>query len=54
MGKHAIAGDSPVSEMQFSLDRFLSTTEYVKFRGNLRRPFRKAKYSIVTDSAQVP
>jgi len=31
-----------------------STTEHVEFRGNLPRPWGKAKYSLMTDSEQVP
>lgn len=33
---------------------FLSSTGHVKPGVNLRRPLRKAKYSIVTDSELVP
>eukprot|EP00494_Astrolonche_serrata_P030629 UN30897 len=51
---HTTEGDSPVFEMLKSLSRHLSTTEHVKFRGNLRGPSRKAKYTTVTDSEQVP
>ena len=32
----------------------LSNAMYVKLRVNLRRPLRKAKYSLATDSEQVP
>ena len=49
-----IEGESPVFEICKPPDKHLSTTEHVKFRGNLRRPFRKAKYVVVTDSEQVP
>ena len=31
-----------------------STTEHVKFRGNLPRPWGKAKYLLMTDSELVP
>ena len=33
---------------------FLSSTAHVKRRVNLRGPPRKAKYSMATDSEQVP
>jgi hypothetical protein len=54
-GKRTKEGDSPVSESMNSLRmQFLSTTEHVKFCGNLWGPSHKAKYSLVTDSEQVP
>ena len=37
-----------------SLNNHPSRPEHEKFRLNLRRPLRKAKYSITTDSEQVP
>ena len=49
-----IEGESPVFEICKSPYRHLSTTEHVEFRGNLRRPFRKAKNKVVTDSEPVP
>ena len=48
--RHAIEGDSPVLESFESPERYLSRSEHVKLRLNLRRPFRKAKYSLMTDS----
>ena len=47
-------GESPVSEIQKTQVRILSTTEHEKFCWNQRGPSRKAKYSLVTDSEQVP
>ena len=52
--REAIAGDSPVREIQTILGVLPSTTEHVKFCGNLGRPLPKAKYSLVTDSEPVP
>ena len=49
-----IAGDSPVGENKAAPDGFLSTTGHVKSGGNLGRPLSKAKYSLATDSEQVP
>ncbi len=36
------------------VDVLPSTAEHVKFRGNLSRPWDKAKYYLMTDSEQVP
>ena len=47
-------GDSPVSEMYLTLDEFQSTVGHVKSGGKLGRPLSKAKYSLTTDSEQVP
>ena len=47
-------GESPVYEMQEALWRILSTAGHVKPCRNQRGPSRKAKYSLVTDSEQVP
>src|SRR4029079_3825076 len=47
-------GDSPVGDRRLARDRYLSIAGHVKSRENLRRPFRKAKYSLVTDSEPVP
>ena len=48
-------GDSPVGEMMTALwICYPSTTGHVKSCGNLGGPPSKAKYSLVTDSAQVP
>ena len=47
-------GASPVYEIQSAPDEFLSTTGHEKPRGNLGGPPSKAKYSLATDSEQVP
>ncbi len=47
-------GESPVSEIQLAPNEFLSTTGHVQSRGNPGRPLSKAKYSLATDSEQVP
>ena len=47
-------GDSPVFENLRSASGIPSTTKHVKFRGNLGGPPSKPKYSLVTDSEQVP
>src|SRR5882757_5072352 len=48
-------GDSPVHETRWSLWRlFPSTAGHVESRGNLGGPSSKAKYSLATDSEQVP
>ena len=53
--KRAKEGDSPVSEnIETSFSAFLSTAGHVKPCGNLGGPSSKAKYSLVTDSEQVP
>ena len=49
-----VVGDSPVYEIFSSLWSILSTAGHVKPCRNLRGPSRKAKYSLVTDSEQVP
>ena len=54
MGKPTEEGDSPVNEMFKSLLEFLSRAGHVKSCLNPRGPSRKAKYSLVTDSEQVP
>ena len=48
--RHTIEGDSPVRENFESPERYLSRSEHVKLRLNLRGPSRKAKYSLMTDS----
>ena len=48
-----IDGESPVIE-SFYIPFFPSSMGHVKSRVNLRGPPRKAKYSWVTDSEQVP
>ena len=50
----AIEGERPVTENQSTPRDFLSNTMHVKLRMNLRRPRRKPKYSLATDSEQVP
>ena len=47
-------GESPVSEMHLTQARILSTAGHEKSCRNPRRPLRKAKYSLMTDSEQVP
>ena len=47
-------GESPVSEMKRSLRCILSTAGHEKSCRNQRGPSRKAKYSLLTDSEQVP
>ena len=48
--RHTIEGDSPVLESFESPEGYLSRSEHVKLRLNLRGPSRKAKYSLMTDS----
>jgi len=47
-------GERPVAEGSSNVGDSLSSTTHVKFRANPRRPRRKAKYSLMTDSEQVP
>ena len=47
-------GESPVSEMKQSLRCILSTAGHEESCRNQRGPSRKAKYSLLTDSEQVP
>ena len=47
-------GDNPVGETYRTLDGFQSTVGHVKPGGNSGGPPSKAKYSLTTDSAQVP
>ena len=47
-------GDNPVSEMYRTLDEFQSTVEHEKLGGKSGGPPSKAKYSLTTDSEQVP
>ena len=54
MENRSIEGDRPVIENQSTPRDFLSNTMHVKLRMNLRRPRRKPKYSLATDSEQVP
>ena len=46
----SIEGNSPVHESFESPEEFLSRSGHVKPRLNPRSPFRKAKYSLMTDS----
>ena len=41
------------TKFEQSSEEFLSRSGHVKPRLNPRRPFRKAKYSLITDSGQV-
>ena len=50
----ATEGDRPVTEDQRNCSGIPSSTMHVKLRVNLRRPRRKAKYSMTTDSELVP
>src|SRR2546429_9322189 len=50
----AIECERPVTENPSTPRDFLSNTMHVKLRMNLRRPRRKPKYSLATDSEQVP
>ena len=49
-----IDGESPVIAFKFDNKVSPSNTGHVKFRMNQRGPPRKAKYSQMTDSEQVP
>ena len=49
-----IEGESPVYEILKTLKGILSTAGHEKSCRNPRGPSRKAKYSLVTDSEQVP
>jgi hypothetical protein len=46
-------GESPVTENPTAPSGTLSNTAHVKRGVNLRRPWRKAKYSLATDSELV-
>ena len=50
MERPATEGDRPVGESEWSPEGYLSKSGHVKPRLNPRRPFRKAKYSLTTDS----
>ena len=49
-----IESDSLVSESFYSISRLLSRAGHVKSCLNLGGPSSKAKYSLLTDSEQVP
>ena len=52
--RHGTEGNTPVDVSLTLLSVTLSSTEPLKFRANLARPPAKPKYSLVTDSGQVP
>ena len=54
MENRSIEGERPVTENSSTPREFLSNAIHVKLRMNPRRPRRKAKYSLATDSEQVP
>ena len=54
MESQIVEGENPVTEDGKSPREFLSNTMHVKLRVNLRRPRRKPKYYLATDSEQVP
>ena len=54
MESRSTEGERPVTENQSTPREFLSNAAHVKRRVNLPRPRGKAKYSLATDSEQVP
>jgi hypothetical protein len=54
METRALEGESPVTESPSAPKGILSNAAHVKRRMNPRRPRRKAKYSLATDSELVP
>ena len=54
MENRSIEGERPVIENPSTPRESLSNAMQVKLRVNPRRPRRKAKYSLATDSEQVP
>jgi hypothetical protein len=54
MESRSTEGERPVTENRRTPGDFLSNTMHVKLRVNPRGPPRKAKYSLATDSEQVP
>ena len=54
VGKPSIGGDSPVHIGVTYFSGIQSTARHVEPCRNQRGPSRKAKYSLVTDSEQVP
>lgn len=54
MERPTIEGDSPVGEIESGFRSIQSSTGHVKPGVNSRRPRRKTKYKVSTDSEQVP
>ena len=54
VGEYTKEGESPVIEIVRTPLGILSTARHVKPCRKQRGPSRKAKYSLVTDSEQVP
>ena len=54
MESRSTEGERPVTENSTPPRDFLSNAIHVELRMKSRRPLRKAKYSSVTDSEQVP
>ena len=54
MENRSTEGERPVSENRKPPSGLLSNAMHVKLRVNPRRPRRKAKYSLETDSELVP
>ena len=54
MENRSIEGERPVTENPSTPREFLSNTMHVKLRVKPRRPRRKSKYSLATDSEPVP
>ena len=54
MERHIIKGDNPVQAIFIEVSSILSRAGHEKPCLNPRGPSRKAKYSLVTDSEQVP
>ena len=54
MESRSTEGERPVTENLSAPRDFLSNAAHVERRMNPRRPWRKAKYSLATDSEQVP
>ena len=54
MERPTIEGDSPVDKIGRKGSGILSTTGHVKSLGKQGGPPSKAKYVLMTDSAQVP
>ena len=54
MESRSTEGERPVTENSTPPRDFLSNAIHVELRMKSRRPLRKAKYYLVTDSEQVP